>query len=62
MAPGPEMIASVSQVVLAEFWAGISEVATLGLLPPAWLAVVPATHPFLHPNATGTAWKVSIVE
>ena len=62
MAPGPEMIASVSQVVLAEFWAGISEVAALGLLPPAWLAVIPVNHPFLHPNDTRTEWVVSISE
>ena len=50
MAPGPEMIVAVSQVVLTEFWAGLNEVASLGSLPPNWISVVPMNHPFLHPD------------
>ncbi|KAG7672302.1 hypothetical protein KSW81_005182 [Nannochloris sp. 'desiccata'] len=59
MAPGPAMIASVSQVVLAEFWSGLTEIASLGVLPPAWLQVVPLNHPFLHPDSTRSHWVVS---
>ena len=62
MAPGPAMIASVSQVVLAEFWAGLTDIASLGVLPPAWLAVVPVNHPFLHPDDTRSHWVVSYYE
>ncbi|KAG7671139.1 hypothetical protein KSW81_003279 [Nannochloris sp. 'desiccata'] len=62
MAPGPAMIASVSQVVLAEFWSGLTEIASLGVLPPAWLQVVPLNHPFLHPDSTRSHWVVSSYE
>ena len=62
MAPGPAMIASVSQVVLTEFWAGLTEIAALGALPAAWLTAVPVNHPFLHPDITQTNWVVSAYE
>jgi hypothetical protein len=62
MAPGPDMIASVSQIVLTEFWSGLTEIASLGVLPPAWLAVIPITHPFLHPDESRTQWVVSSYE
>jgi hypothetical protein len=56
------MIASVSQVVLTEFWAGLTEIAALGALPAAWLTAVPVNHPFLHPDITQTNWVVSAYE
>jgi len=59
MAPGPGMIAAVSQIVLTEFWAGLSEVASLSSLPSAWLSTVPTNHPFMHPDDTRTSWVIS---
>jgi len=62
LTPGPEMIAVVSQVVLTEFWARLSEVASNGTLPNAWLSCVPLNHPFLQPDTTRSRWVVSAAD
>ena len=59
MAAGPELLESVSNVALAEFWAGLEDVAALGALPTAWLDAVPIDHPFLRPDPLTRTWVVS---
>ena len=53
------MIDSVSQVVVSEFWGGLSEFISLNTLPSFWLEQVPLDHPFIRPDPERRIWVLS---
>ena len=59
MPPGPEMIATVGEIALTEFWGCLADFLAIKTLPSEWLDKVPLDHPFFHPDPERRTWVLS---